>query len=209
MQDITGSVLGVSGRTTRNNRQMYDVAFSDGNKYTTFDAALATKAQGLQGQQVTARVEVSQNGQYTNYNLRDIAPIGQLPPQAFPAAPGAPLPAGGSPTPSPSIPTPQIASVPFLDEAARQQSIVRQSSLKTAFQFVGSLFHGAGPEAMGEARELALVLGRDLFMIAHYGHENHAPQTPQEIAAGVNTAVGVPAVQVGVDTPPETSTIQW
>ena len=208
MQDIVGQVLGVTGRATRNGNTVYDIQFSDGNKYSTFVPELATKAQQLTGQQVTARVEVKQNGKYTNYNLEDIAPVGQLPPLAMPVAGGTPLAAG---VPMVGAP-PQVApGIPIVQGGGgmppeREARIVKQSVLATAFEFVGSIFTGAGPEALGEAKDAALSLAQEL-----YGLVQGAPAaqpvaeaqpipndgTPQGVAAAVNDAAGAPVVQPG------------
>lgn len=222
MQEIVGQVLGVTGRTTRNGKTAYDVAFSDGNTYTTFLPQLATKAQQLQGQAASARVSVTQRGQYTNLNLEDIAPQGQLAPQAFPMQPGAaiPMPVPGQGQPG-VVPQAQGSAIPIQTQQggrrdpAVEQRIVRQNVLGTAFEFVGDLFQGTGPEGLGEAKEIALGLARELFHIAYFGTamqdgavpQAEAPvvpaeQTPAAVADAVNGAAGEQVVQQG-------SMVQW
>lgn len=218
MQEIVGQVLGVTGRTTRNGKTAYDVAFSDGNTYTTFSPQLATQAQQLQGQAVSARVSVTQRGQYTNLNLEAIAPQGQLAPMAMPVQPGTaiPLPTVGVPAQSAA----QVAGIPIQQngrgkDPAVEQRIVRQNVLGTAFAFVGDLFQGTGPEALAEAKEIALGLARELFHIAYYGtamQDGALPQTeqsvipaehtPAAVADAVNGAAEEQVVQQG-------SMIQW
>lgn len=223
MQEIVGQVLGVTGRTTRNGKTAYDVAFSDGNTYTTFSPQLATKAQQLQGQAVSARVSVTQRGQYTNLNLEDIAPQGQLAPMAFPAQPGTAIPMPSAPIPGGVVgaPAAQGSAIPIQTQQggrrdpAVEQRIVRQNVLGTAFGFVGDLFQGTGPEGLEEAKEIALGLARELFHIAYYGTAMQngvvvgqeaqvvpAEQTPAAVADAVNGAAGEQVVQQG-------SMIQW
>jgi hypothetical protein len=87
---IQGTVLGVTSRQSKDGKYtMYDVAMSDGNKYTTFEGELAQQAAALQGQQVSANVEVKQNGRFTNFNLNGIGVAGSLgaPAQTAPQVP--------------------------------------------------------------------------------------------------------------------------
>lgn len=215
MQEIVGQVLAVTGRTTRNGKTAYDVAFSDGNTYTTFSPQLATKAQQLQGQAVSARVSVTQRGQYTNLNLEDIAPQGQLAPMAFPAQPGTAIPMPAAPTNVAAPPAAAAPGIPITQGGGRQrdpeveQRIVRQSSLATAFNFVGSLFEGVGPEGYEQAKEMALGLAREVFHIGYFGTAMQdgavpaeqpvvpAEQTPAAVADAVNVAAGAEVVQQG------------
>lgn len=209
-QDITGQVLSVVGRPVKNDNTIYDVAFSDGNKYSTFKAEIATKANGLVGQPVTARVSVTQNGKYTNYTLEDVGPVGSLPALAMPAAPGAPLTGAPAQTPPPPIPMQQNNGGMAPEREAR---IVKQSCLSTAFNFVGALFTSAGPEAFEEAKTLALDLAKELYAQVQGGATENTPQTPQEIAASIpGVTVGVPpeAPATSIETPPKDSqAIPW
>jgi hypothetical protein len=204
VQDIQAQVLGVSGRGTRTGKTVYDVALSDGNKYSTFNPDVATKANNLVGQNVSARVEVKQNGQYTNYNLEDIAQVGQLAPLALP--PGTPLGAPntggvGVPVAGPPIPIQQGRG----NDPEREARIVRQSSASTAFGLVGRLFEGAGPEAYEQAVEQAKKLAAEIAAWALGAPQAaQAPQTPQEVAAAV------PGVQVGTENvQPAQAVPQW
>lgn len=212
MQDVPGSVLGVTGRQTRNGRTVYEVAFSDGNKYSTFDPNLATKAQQLQGQAVSARVEITQNGQYTNFNLKDIAPQGQLPAMAMPAPAGMAIPIAGV-APAAGIPMQQPAQQGggkgfTEDDKVR---ITKLAVLATAFDFVGNLLSGAGPDGLEEGVDLAETLAKRLYEQAR-AHEVAQPaaQTPQAVAEQVN-AVAPGAVAVGEpEQPPAAgSRIPW
>jgi hypothetical protein len=88
--EIAGNVLSATPRVTGSGKTVYDIAFSDGNTYATFDAKTFAKAASLVGQAASARVNVKQNGQYTNYYLNDIAPQGQLSATSAPVATQAP-----------------------------------------------------------------------------------------------------------------------
>lgn len=212
MQDIDGQVLEVTGRKSKDGKHdMYDVAFSDGNKYTTFEYDLAQKALGLKGQAVSARTEIKQNGKWTNFNLEDIAPQGQLGPLLTPNG-GTPVglgPPGPQPVVAAATPPPYQTgvqpSIPFQqqeNQIDKAQRIVRQNVLGTAHAFVGALFQGAGPEALQEASEKALALARELYVIAWTGGAEQpaqsVPATPEEVAAAV------PGVQVGTE-----SLVKW
>lgn len=71
--DIQGTVLDVAakaaGRSTK-----YVVKFSDGKEYDTFDRALAEAIAATKGQQVVLRIEQSQNGKYTNFDVSELNP---------------------------------------------------------------------------------------------------------------------------------------
>ena len=158
--EISGQVLSATSRVTTNGKTVYDIAFSDGNTYATFKGDLFTKAQGLQGQQASARVSVKQKGEYTNFYLNDIAPAGQL------APPGVTLHQPSAAQPPQPAPAPQGGM-----SAEREQKIVKQSSFATAFKFVGALYQGANavggltPAEIDDAKKLAHELAAEL-----YGH---------------------------------------
>jgi len=188
--DIQGTVLNVAGRSTKTGKTVYDISFSDGVVYSTFDNALATQAQGLQGQPVVINGEVRQNGQYTNHNLIAIrAAAGGLV-----AGPGA----------SPSLPLGAsiIPIAPATQGRGRdpevEARIVRQSSMATAFNFVGHVLSGSGE--YDNAKETALALAKELFGHAFHGggaDKGQTPQQPSEVAAQVNTVLGTEAVTQG------------
>ena len=198
MHEIQGQVLRpVQGETTSKGKIKYPVAFSDGQTYVTFDAALAGQVNALVGQPVIAQVEVSQNGQYTNYNLRAIR-----------SANGAPV--AVAPAPVPVAPAPQGGRGRDPEVEAR---IVRQSVMSTAFNFVGHVYTGAGPELLGEARSHAVALAKELFTLVFGGAhganggltEASTPTAPAatsapQVAAQVNEVIGG-SVQVGAGTP--------
>jgi hypothetical protein len=188
-QDIQVQVLSVGGRQTKTGKTVFEVALSDGQKYTTFNDALAQQANTLVNQAVTAQVEVSQNGQYTNYNLIAIRPS-TVSSQGLPLAPAiSPIPVNtGGGGRSPEV----------------EQRIVRQNVIGTAFNFIAHVYTGAGEEALAEAKGHALALAKELYSHAFHG-QAPTPTTAPDVAAQVNEVVGAPAVAVG----PPTSTPDW
>lgn len=194
---IAAQVLGVSGRTSRNGQhQMYDVQLSDGQKYTTFDPELAGQANGLQGQQVVANVSLEQNGKYLNRNLLAIGLPGTLPQPAQGASlpVGQAIPVAGAPVPNAAagIPMAPPSSGGGMSDTDKAR-ITRLSAASTAFQFVGSLFTGAGPEGGKQATEIARALTEALVSYGQNGLWQGVPATPAAVAAAV------PGVQVGVE----------
>jgi len=187
--DIQGTVLNVAGRQTKTGKTIFEVSFSDGKVYTTFDNLLATQAQQFQGQPVQANVEVSQNGQYTNYNLKAIRA----------AAGGFPAPANQAAQPISIAPAAPQGEDP-LERSAR---IVRQSSMATAFNFVGHVLSGSGD--IEAAKTHALALAKELFGHAFHGGGADKPQAPSEVAAQVNEVLGTTAVTQGAPEAPVAS----
>lgn len=57
-------------------RTIYDVITSDGTKWTAWERELAERAYNLKDKPALLKVEVKQNGQYTNRSLKDIMPAG-------------------------------------------------------------------------------------------------------------------------------------
>jgi hypothetical protein len=179
------------GRNTNGGKVIYDIAFSDGKTYSTFDANLAQQAQTLQGQQgVTLRYEITQNGQYQNTNVVALFPAGvQAPPaqQQVPIAGASPVPVqggggGGGMTP---------------EDKAR---LTRLSAASTAFEFVGALLDGAGPEAAQQGLGLARQLTEEINAYGMSGQWSGGIQaTPLGVAA---TVAGV-QVGTGGITPPQ------
>ena len=189
MHDIQATVLGVEARTTKTGKTLWDVSMSDGHKYTTFENGIATQAHSLSGQQVQAQVDVSQNGQYTNYKLIAVRPgiantvgnITQLSGAGLPLTP-APLPVNTGRGRDPEV----------------EARIVRQSSMATAFNFVGHILSGSGD--LEAAKTHALELAKELFGHAFHGGNADKAQTlqqPSEVAQQVNTVLGTEAVAVG------------
>jgi hypothetical protein len=208
--DISGQVLSVVGEfknTKFGPRTVWRVSFSDGQVYDTWKAAISTKAQQLQGQQVDIRAEVTQNTGndgtvYTNNTLLDIAPSGQLGAAAVETL--LPMPVGASLSPSGVVgngaapPIPIVASQGGMSPE-RESKIVKQSCLSTAFNFVGNFKFGPEYVELDEAVATALDLAKTLYAEV-YGQQNVA-QTPALVAQAVNAAAGVDAVKVGAETP--------
>ena len=118
--EITGQVTEVKGRTVKSGT-IFDVTIGT-QKVSTFKAPVAEKAQTFLSQNVKATVDVTQNGQYTNYTLLDVEPLGaQLAPVEGPNG-----------VAKVHIP---VANSNGATDAARQESIVRQSSAKSAFTY--------------------------------------------------------------------------
>jgi hypothetical protein len=205
--DIVGTILSVLGRATSNGKTIYDIAFSDGNTYTTFDGKVAGKAQALQGQQVSARVKAQQKGQYTNLYFNDVELVGQLPPQAQPAAAGTPVQVPGVANAIPVTPAPAIPMVQNESEQKKNARIAIQTATKVAGNVVASLFQGAGPEALEDAGDAVETLAKRFYGFFSGGSQQAASvaaqpvqaQTPEAVAAELNAevpgavAVGAPA----------------
>lgn len=207
MQEIQVTVLAVQGRQA-GSKTVYDVSTSDGVKYQAWEPELAAQANALIGQLVSARVETttnSKNGRtYTNHTLREIGLPGTLAPQAQPAVPGTPV------VPVPINPVVQavpvsngVANIPMaMSEDERQKLIVRQNVLRTALDFIGSLYQGAGPEALEQSKGEAFVLAGELFKKVYAAPQAPAVPvtTPADVAEQVNAASETgAAVAVGAE----------
>jgi hypothetical protein len=205
--DSSGQVLAVIGRNVNvtkgphpGPRTVYDVQFSDGHTWATWDAALATKAMQIKegGLDADLRGEVVQNGEYTNYKLKDIAPSGGLPPDGLTGVTSAPLTTSGLPTNGGAPPIPIVASQGGMSPE-RESKIVKQSCLSTAFNFVATLYQGSEDTRLNDAIKDGLELAKTLYAEV-YGQQNVA-QTSEEVAAIVNHHAGSEVVKVGAETP--------
>lgn len=201
---IQATVLGVSGRTSRDQKhQMYDVMLSDGNKYTTFDPDVAAQANALQGQAAVANVSVEQNGKWTNFNLLAIGQPGTLVQPTPGLQVGTAIPVGSAPLAQQSgvagIPMQQPSSGGGGMTDADKARITRLSAVGTAFDFVSRLFAGAGPEAGRQATEIARGLTEAIVAYGHNGTWPGIAASPAQIAAAIQ------GVQVGVGQQQETS----
>jgi len=180
--EISGTVLSATPRVTGNGKTIYDINFSDGNTYTTFDAKIWAKVQAVGQQPASARVSVKQNGNYTNFYLNDIAPQGQLAATSAPVA-----------TAAPQVVRPQNGGM----SPEREQKIVKQSSFSTAFNFIGALYQGAGESELEQAIDQAKFLAKELYgEVMGEQHTSRAPvEGPNGAVAGV--AVGDSAADNG------------
>jgi hypothetical protein len=140
--EIIGQVTDVQGRQVKSGT-IFDVTIN-GQTVATFKAPIAEKANALKGQTAKATVDVKQNGQYTNYTLLDIEPSWQIDQPEVPQA--------GIPIASPQNGSQGLTGASQPDE--RQQQIVKQSSLKTAFGYAG---------ASGLSEEEAFALAQRLY----------------------------------------------
>jgi hypothetical protein len=207
MQDIVAQVLGVQGRNSRDgSKLMYDVALSDGQKYTTFDQGLAMRAQSLTGQVASARIDHKPNprGGFFN-NLEDIAPQGGLQQLALPG--GTPIPMNGASTIPMGNPIPMAPPVDRFPPEVTTRN-VKVSAFEIAFGFSALLHGGSGETEQAEA--YAFDLAKRIYESAR-AHEQqtqpqpvvqYVPETPAAVAEQVNAEVGAGAVQTG-------SMIQW
>lgn len=210
MSLIPTQVVSVAARTTRNGKTLYDVTLSDGQKYTAFDPALAQKAANLQGQSVQADVEVTQNGQYTNYNLKGVYGPGEsAPAQPVQIAPQAVV-AVGAPAPGIIQPAPPVAQGGGGGNSMSPQTverITRLSALQAASSIVGQLFSGAGEVPLGTLAGATLQLSEAFVKYAFEGTgpvgqvvtpaAAMAPQSGAEVAQLVNAQAQGAVVQVG------------
>lgn len=116
-QELSGQVVDVTSRTVKSGT-IFDVTIGT-QKVSTFKAPVAEKANALKGQNVKATVDVStkeNDGRvFTNYTLLDVETAG---------VPGI------APTTIAPWPHPQVAKNG--NDAARQESIVRQCCIKAA-----------------------------------------------------------------------------
>jgi len=174
MPQVQGVIELVQGRQTGRG-PIYDIQIN-GQVYSTFDPAASRIAQERLNQLVTADVAVkpSKDGQFQNYFFNGVVENGQtLPPR--PGQPGA-APQGQQAIPVPGVPmTQQIPVQPSAPPVAipmasggmspeREAKIVKQSSMATAFNFIGHLYEGAGPEALEEAEARAMELAKRLYV---------------------------------------------
>jgi hypothetical protein len=200
MQEIQSQVLSVTGRQA-GNKIIYDVAMADGVKYAAWEPELAGQANALVGQAISARVETTQNSKngktYTNHTLHEIAVVGGLPALAQPLTPGAPIPVPGVPVPGAAA-IPMQAQKPEVDWDEKDRRIARQNVLRTSFEFIGTLYNGAGPESFEAAEAKAFELASKLYAKVYAVTAPASTPVPvPETAAAV--AAQVPGVQVGTE----------
>lgn len=162
-------ILAVEGRNVNTKRgpgTVFDVKASDGNTYTTFDAPTAQKAQASLGVgAVTLGYEQTQNGQYTNLNLKEVVGgdvIGDVA-TPLPLAP-APVPALTQPVTINGTPV-AIPVAPLVDPSAKDAKITRLAAQKTAFAFASQLVR----DDLDTAAALARKLTDELVVHAHTG----------------------------------------
>jgi len=195
MPQVQGTIEGVLGHPGANGRTRYAVSIG-GQEYNTWKPELARLAQAQQGQMVTANVTIkpSQDGQFMNYYFDGLADgaAAQIPgqiPMAGGTPPGVPQGTTEQLPVQPGIPMASPSSGPRPVDWAREARIVKQSSMATAFNFIGHLFDGAGPEAVPEAEAAAMELAKRLYVQVLGG-----PQTlDDEIVEGLVAAPPEPS----------------
>jgi len=157
----------VQGTPLANGGTKYDVTIS-GQAYSTFDPGLARQANERLGQQGIFNISMkpSRDGQRMFYNLDGIVGL-------QPEIPGVPMGGDMQPQMGQQIPIQPTATVvapapipmaPMVNPVEREAKIVKQSSMATAFNFVGQLWQGAGPEAMEAAEEQAMALAKRMYV---------------------------------------------
>lgn len=211
-QDLQTQILAVTGRAARSGRPMWDVQVADqtynGGKFSLFEPNEAAKANsfvappGQVPQTVTVRVE--QKGKY--WNFIDVFPAGAAPPLVQGIVTDASN-GGGYGAPPPIQASPQGGG----EDAAVAARISRQNANTAAASLIGALYHGAGPELLGEAVQKFQKLAREMAGFGQQGvfadvsqgaTQTPSPQTPQQVADVVN-AEAPGAVVVGAQPTPQ------
>ena len=208
--DLVGQILSVQGRKAGRGT-IYDVAFSDGENYSTFKQDIAAKAQSLAGQPVTLRIERVQKGEYVNQNLLDVAPAGSMPALPQAPAPGTTVPAG-----TPGAP---LADIPMKPDYQRelspgtQRRITFNSAADTAAQLVGGIYAGHGPEAFEDAYDKFKQVTKELEEQSHLRSQANPGATtpPPPVSTPAEVAAAVPGVEVGapMGDPAQSATPSW
>jgi len=187
----TATVMDVTGQPTRNGKMKYVVQLSTGEEPVTFSEALARKATELKGQNVVARIEHSQNGQYTNVDLADIDAAGATFGAGIPSTPVV------NTTP---VTIPTVAAPAPRDFQAEAEGKTRHGQFIAALNFLGDLYSGSGVEDLTTLLEQAIYVAQVGTEFAMHGPPNagageNVPTIDELKAAGV--------VQVG------TSGLPW
>ena len=221
--DVQVQVAGqITSKPTSNGGTKFDIPLSNGLKASTFDAMLATKVSQFNGQPFTARLEQKPNPRggspYTNI-IAAAGPGEQLSPE-IPQA-GTPLGAAAmpfapqaAPTSTPIVSAPQGGGSGGWDDSTTTR-VSKLAAYERAVAAVGSLFHGAGPEAFEEMIAKIDHLALHIYKAARSHEPNAVPAPtaapvvaappvavaadPQAVAAFVAQEAGAPVVQVGAE----------
>lgn len=147
------TILSVEGRNVNTSRGpgiAYDIKASDGNKYGTFNGALAQQASAAQtaGATVVLSHEVNVRNGYTNFDLKEIL-----------ASNGAVSTQAAAPVAAPPIP---VAPASVVSPDAKDAKITRLAAHKTAATLIAGLYAGGGSVAdvIGDFRRLTEELIR-------------------------------------------------
>jgi hypothetical protein len=176
-----GQLLSVNGRDT--SKGTVFEADCGGKTFATWKEDVANKARGFIGQVVQIsydqKITTGRNGQtYENNYLNDIVLSGQ---QAL-AQPATRENATEQVASTPAGPV--VVQKPGMPEA-REQKIVRQSSLKTAFEFYGSLYSGMqmNDNERRDVIDSAIGLAAELYKLA-WGGPKEEPKIEEPLVQG-------------------------
>lgn len=209
-QDVVGTILDVQAVATKSGKVKYDVAFSDGNKYTTFRQEAATAAANLKGQQgITLRVETSQNGQYVNHDLVEVGPMTALPPAPVAVQPTNGVGVVSAPAAGFALPA-GITPAPQRDFEKETRGKVRHGAIIAGLEAASRTSQGEEDQALFErAVNFATAVEQYVFETGAFGAVGEpqalaaatVPPTPEPVT--VEALVEAGAVQVG------TSGLPW
>ena len=179
MSEVRGTVLAVNGKSV-NGKTIYEMAFSDGQTYATFNNSVADAAKRLQNQpaviQVTEKQKEKNGVVYTNYYLESVEP-----------GEGAVQHAESTP-----------AAIAIKEDYQRkmapevEQRVTRLSVIATAFGYAGQA---------GLDEQEALALAKRLYNVAYYGKPSEPVATqhpvthepaPEKIQEQVAEVLGSP-----------------
>ena len=194
----SGILLDVQGAPTRNGKMKYDFLIQTTNPSTgqpevveavSFLAHHAAFA-ALKGQQVTATIEQSQNGQYTNTDLQDIVAGGSI-------GTGVPLSAPVSvPTALPAVP-PGVTLAPVRDYDAEALGKTRHGQFIAALGHVSALISSG---VLDPEDDVAVLTKAIQFAEAgvHYSLTGGNISQQQLAVDALPAVVGVPVVPVPI-----------
>lgn len=196
--DSLVKILRVTVGATKNGKQYFDVACSDGVDRRCWNAGLAQRIntfandQGM-GPDVTLRYDVTQNGQYTNYSVKAVFGPGEVvtadvqPMGGQQGGGGGGNRGGGGKGGYP----PEVTT-----------RITKLAAYEYASTLIGGLYAGAGPDALPQAIEQMDAVAKHIYKQAR-AHEQGGTTTnvlPQGDAANVLPQGGQPPIQPVADT---------
>lgn len=174
--DSLVKILRVTVGSTKNGKQYFDVACSDGQERRCWNAGLATKINTFanetgMGPDVTLRYDVTQNGQYTNTSIKavfgpgepvtaDVQPMGG----GQGGGQGGGGNRGGGGGRGGGYP-PEVTT-----------RITKLASYEYASTLIGGLFAGAGPDALAQAIEQMDAVAKHIYKQAR-AHESGGTTT--------------------------------
>jgi hypothetical protein len=138
---VTATLLGVSSAPTSTGKQRFVLELSDGNKYSTLDENLATRAYALAGQPVVLQAERTDRG---FLNAKEVAAAGGA---VVPVIPSVPSAGGGS------------VSKPLVAADDRDHRIMRGNALNASC----ALLAGVPLAQSAQGAEVALQVARVFY----------------------------------------------